>query len=179
MNPARTDQRPSVHETAGSVVLWTGKWSIGRRVAVFVVGLLQQFFHAGFFRMVLVPGYEWLVPIDPLIYLLTEAAALATSFGLLALPFVKAPGRTLRAVLMASFAFGVLANAYRMLSGVYMGDFWFPFTCDPQEFGMPCGDTLDGLITDLEIHFMFGAALSLNLFFLLKLRRADRRGATD
>lgn len=110
MNPAPTDQRPTAPETAGRGVLWTGKWSIGRRIAVFVVGLLQQFFHAGFFRMVLVPGYEWLVPIDPFIYLLTEVTALATSFGLLALPFVKTPGRTLRAVLMASFALAVLAT---------------------------------------------------------------------
>jgi hypothetical protein len=127
--------------------------------------------------MALVPGYEWLGPIDPPIYLLTEAVAFATSFGLLALPFVKAPRRTLRAVLMASLASGALATVARMVRGLYLGDFWFPFVCDSQRRGIPCGDAVDKLITDVGIYVMFGALLSLNLSLLWKLRRAGTRGA--
>jgi hypothetical protein len=59
----------------------------------------------------------------------TEAVALATSFGLLALPFVKAPGRTMRVVITASLALGALVNAARMVWGVYVGNFWFAFFC--------------------------------------------------
>jgi hypothetical protein len=163
--------------SAACVMLWTGRWSAGRRIAVFVVGCLQQFLHAGVFRMVLVPAYKWPEPVEPHLFWLTEGMALATSFGLLALPFVKTPRRRMRMLLMASLTLGVLANAYRMLSGVYMGDFWFPFVCDPQQRGIPCGDPLDGLITDVGIHVMFGAFLYLNLSFLWRLRRVETRGA--
>jgi hypothetical protein len=168
MTPAQTDQRSTAQEIAGRVVLWTGKWSIGRRVAVFVVGLLQQFFHAGFFRMVLVPGYEWLVPMDPFIYLLTEAIALATSFGLLALPFLKVPGRSLRVVVMASLALGAFANAARLVWGVYAGDFWFAFVC--KERGFPGCNLLKNLLSDLWVQVLFAFLLFLNSRFFLRMR---------
>ncbi len=179
MNPAQTDRRPTAPGTAGHVVLWTGKWSIGRRIALFLVGLFQQFLHAGSLRMVLVPGYKWPAPVEPILFLQTEAMALATSLGLLALPFVRSPGRTIRAVLMTSLALGVLANTARMLRGVYLGDFWFPFVCDSQQRGIPCGDAVDDLITDVGIQVMFGALLYLNLNFLWKLRRAGTRDVAD
>jgi hypothetical protein len=178
-NPTQTDQHRAAQRAAGRVVQWTADWSVGRRIALFLVGLFQQFLHAGFFRMVLVPGYEWPGPIDPLVYLLTEALAVATSLGLLALPFVRFPGRTMQAMLMTSLALGVLANAARMLRGVYLGDFWFPFVCDSQQRGIPCGDTVDKLITDVGIHVMFGTLLYINLKFLWKLRRAGTRAVVD
>jgi hypothetical protein len=162
--------------SAAGVLLWTGRWSAGRRIGVFVVGCLQQFFHAGFFRMVLVPAFKWPGPVDPNVFWFTEGMALATSFGLLALPFVTTPHRRMRVVLVASLTLGVLANAYRMLSGVYMGDFWFPSVCDSQHRGIPCGDPLDRLSTDVGIHVMFGAFLYLNLSFLWRLRRAETLG---
>jgi hypothetical protein len=76
-------------------------------------------------------GYEWLRPIDPLIYLLAEVLAVATSFGPLALPFVKAPGRVLRAAVMTSLALGALANVAWMFRGFFLCAFSFYFTVRP------------------------------------------------
>lgn len=175
----QTHWYPAAQVAAGRLVLWTADWSIGRRIAVFLLGLLQQFLHAGSFRMVLVSGYKWPEPVEPLLFLQTEAVALATSFGLLALPFVRFPGRKMRAVLMTSLGLGVLANAVRMLRGVYLGDFWFPFVCASQQRGIPCGDLVDDLITDVGIHVMFGTLLYMNLNFFWKLRRPGTRGVAD
>jgi hypothetical protein len=177
--PPQTYQHRAAHVAAGRVALWTAEWSVGRRIVLFLFGVLQQFFHGGYFRMMLVPGYKWPEPVDPLLFLLTETGGLATSFGLLALPFVKAPNRTIRAVLMVSLTLGALANAARMLSGVYLGDFWFPFVCDSQQRGIPCGDAVDKLITDVGIHVLFGTALYLNFYFFWRLLRAGTRGLAD
>jgi hypothetical protein len=179
VSPAQSDQRPTAPETAGRVVLWTAEWSIGHRIALFVVGLVQQFLHAGSFRMALVPGYKWPEPVEPILFLQTEAMALATSLGLLGLPFVRSTGGSVRAVLMTSLGLGVLANAARMLRGLYLGDFWFPFVCDSRQRGIPCGNAVDDLITDFGIQVMFGALLYLNLNLLWKLRRAGTRAVGD
>ena len=84
MMNARTNLSQEQHRAkrlaTGRRLLWTAKWSIGRRIALFLFGLFTQFAHSMFFRIVLVPGYEWLGPIDPLPYLLAEALAVATSF---------------------------------------------------------------------------------------------------
>jgi hypothetical protein len=85
----------------------------------------------------------------------------------------------MRVVLMTSLVLGVLANAARMLRGVYLGDFWFPFVCDSQQLGIPCGDAVDDLITDVGIHVIFGTLLCMNLSFLWKLRRAGTSGVAD
>jgi hypothetical protein len=88
-NPLQTDQHPTAQVASGRIALWTGKWSVGRRVALFLFGLYLQFIHAIFFRMMLVPGYEWWDTIEPRLFLLSEALALAANFGFLALPFLN------------------------------------------------------------------------------------------
>ncbi|MGH6920603.1 MAG: hypothetical protein ACREJ0_23200 [Geminicoccaceae bacterium] len=137
---------------------------------MFLAGYLQWFSLGIFFRMELVPGYEWPIPIDPLIFLQTEAAALAASLGLLAAPFVKAPGPVARALLMTSLALGALAIVARMVSGLFVGQLWGPLACEE-----PCGDWAWRFIIYVEIYLLFGTLLYLSSTLFLRLRGAGQK----
>ncbi|MGH6899831.1 MAG: hypothetical protein ACREJ5_25315 [Geminicoccaceae bacterium] len=161
----------------GQVTLWTGKWPVGRRIALFLFGLFMQFAHSVFFRMLLVPGYEWLDTIEPRLYVLGEALAMTTNFGLLALPFLKAPGRVMRPVVITALALGALANAAWMIRGLFLGALWFPLRCDPRQLGFACNEAIlvDIFIDEVVAYVLYGSALWLNLYFLGKLNGGSQR----
>jgi hypothetical protein len=131
----------------------------------------MQFAHSVFFRMLLLPGHEWLDTIEPRPYLLGEALATATNFGLLVLPFLKAAGSCVRVVIVASLALSALANAAWMIRGLFSGAFSFYFTCEPQDG--PCDEEIlfSMLVDDVWSYTIYAVALYLSLSFLWKINK--------
>ena len=100
-------------DAAGSQ-LWTAGWSRRRRAAVAVFGLLTLYVQSLYFTGFYIPEEEYWLPFwtgmtvgDRLVSL---ALAFAANVGLIATPFLRAPGRMIRCLLIGSLVSGALVS---------------------------------------------------------------------
>jgi hypothetical protein len=91
--------------------LWATGWSRKRRAAVLALGMLMLYLHSLYILAFYVPEEEYWFPfwtgmtvVDRLLSLIL---AFIANFALLAVPFLRTPGRWLRTVLAVSLCCGI------------------------------------------------------------------------
>jgi hypothetical protein len=101
MKPSRTE-------------LWTAGWSRRRRVAIAAFGLFMLYVHSLYFTGFYIPEEEYWFPFWTGMTvgdrLLSLALAAVANIGLIATPFLRSPGRTLRFLLVGSLVSGALVS---------------------------------------------------------------------
>jgi hypothetical protein len=94
--------------------LRTASWARKRRVAVAAFGLFMLYIQSLYFTGFYIPEEEYWFPFWTGMTvgdrLLSLVLATATNIGLIATPFVRAPGRTLRLLLIASLVSGAAVS---------------------------------------------------------------------
>jgi hypothetical protein len=94
--------------------LWTAGWPRKRRAAVVLFGLFILYVQSLYFTGFYIPKEEYWFPFWTGMtvgdQLLSLVLATATNIGLIATPFVRAPGRTLRLLLIASLVSGAAVS---------------------------------------------------------------------
>jgi hypothetical protein len=147
------------------------EWSNGRKTALIVFALLMAYLHSFYILGFYVSDMEYWgtvwIGVTAKQRLLSFGLGLLANFGLIAAPFLRAPGRTLRAVVALSLTSGFL------ISVVWLGrDLWV-------------GDLLNSYNTvvfsalGVLVKIFYAMAISLNLLFLIRTSRLfwpDRGG---
>jgi hypothetical protein len=94
--------------------LWPAGWSRKRRAAVAAFGLFMLYVQSVYFRGFYIPEEEYWFPFWTIMTvgdrLLSLVLALAANVGLIATPFLRAPGRLLRLLLIASLVSGAVVS---------------------------------------------------------------------
>jgi hypothetical protein len=94
--------------------LWPAGWSRKRRAAVAAFGLFMFYVQSVYFTGFYIPEEEYWFPFWTGMTvgdrLLSLVLALAANVGLIATPFVRAPGRLLRLLLIASLVSGAVVS---------------------------------------------------------------------
>lgn len=142
--------------------LWTAGWSRRRRAWLFVLGLLMVYLHSLYILAFYVPEEEYWFPfwtgMTVADRLLSFLLAFIANFGLLAAPFLRTPGRWMRALLAASLCWGILISAaWLMRDMVVMG--FYPL--------WPMARS--GLTEYLIFRFVVYATYATALYFYLKI----------
>jgi hypothetical protein len=95
--------------------LWIAGWSRRRRVAVFALGLLMLYLHSLYILAFYVPEDEYWFPfwtgMTVVDRLLSLVLAFVGNFALLAVPFLRTPGRWMRVMLAVSLCCGITVSA--------------------------------------------------------------------
>jgi hypothetical protein len=93
---------------------WTTGWSRRRRVAVAAFGLFMLYVHSLYFTGFYVSEEEYWFPFWTGMTvgdrLLSLVLAFAANIGLIAAPFMRAPSRTVRGLLIASLVSGAIVS---------------------------------------------------------------------
>jgi hypothetical protein len=159
---------------AARTQLWTAGWSRKRRVAVAVFGLFMLYVQSLYFTGFYIPEEEYWFPFWTGMTvgdrLLSLGLAFAANIGLITTPFMRAPGRTMRLLLIGSLVSGAMVSL-AWLAQSLQG--WVEAAVQYPEFFMR---TLLGQGPTAGIYYtVFGFHIYLCIRFSCTLHSARRR----
>jgi hypothetical protein len=155
---------------AARTQLWTAGWSRKRRVAVFALGLLMLYLHSLYILAFYVPEEEYWFPfwtgMTVVDRLLSLVLAFIANFALLATPFLRTPGRWMRALLALSLCCGIAISAVWLAGRLVVMGFYPLWPSGPLRAGL-----IEGLIVLTIAYVLYATALYSYFRLLLALRR--------
>ena len=153
--------------------LWTAGWSRKKCAAVFALGLLMFYLHSlyilGFY--VSEDEYWWPVWTGMTLQqrLLSHALALFANLSLLVMPFLRAPGGSMRAVLALSLTFGLVISIAWLARDLWtFGLLNIGSIPTTGHIGIFLGDIIL-LVSPLLLRGLFATAIFLESWFLFTL----------
>ncbi|MGH6921616.1 MAG: hypothetical protein ACREJ0_28425, partial [Geminicoccaceae bacterium] len=154
--------------------LWMAGWSRKRRAWVFALGLLMTYLHSVYILAFYVPEEEYWFPfwtgMTVADRLLSFLLAFIANFGLLAVPFLRTPGRWMRVLLVVCLCWGALiSTAWLARDIIVMG--LYPL------WPMARAGLIEYLIVRVFAYVCYITALYLYLKLLIHLRSSPGRNS--
>jgi hypothetical protein len=150
-------------------------WSRKRKALLIVFALMMTYLHSLYIVFFYVTDWDYWWPFWTGMTveqrLLSYALALFTNFGLMAMPFVRAPGRLLRTLVAVSLGCGALISAAWLLR-----DLWVLGLPKLAPVSLSEGFAFFLIAVILEflniaLRVLYATAILLNLWFLVKMTR--------
>lgn len=141
-------------------------WSWKRKASVIVFALIMTYLHSFYILGFNVSEMEYWgtvwIGVTAEQRLLSFAIGLFANLGLMGMPFLRAPGRVLRAVVALSLTFGLLISIAWLSHDVWT-------------LGLPSSyNTMIFRILDILVRIFYAIAIYLNLLFLIKVAELFR-----